>query len=358
MTPRKQELIGRKALGMVYALAASLTLLAAPLAAQQSPDAAPPVVSGEAPATLSTPGSDSAPTLPQADTGSPSVSPSVETPATGAAPVVPSTDSPTTPPAAETPATGTPGTTPPAAGTETAPAPPSPANPHAAGGAAPLSPLSMYHAAHWIVKAVMLSLIFACFVTWTVFLFKTVELAIATRRLRATRRRIDSAESLAAAQGALSGKTDPAAFMVAAAAEELRRSAPALEPAGVKERVASLLTQTEAQAARHLRRGTGLLATIGSTAPFVGLFGTVWGIMNSFIAIAETKTTNLAVVAPGIAEALLATAIGLVAAIPAVIIYNLFSRAIGAYRQGLGDAASGIARLVSRDLDRGLRTEG
>src|SRR3546814_1624005 len=86
-------------------------------------------------------------------------------------------------------------------------------------------------------------------------------------------------------------------------------------------------------------KGTGLLATIGATAPFVGLFGTVWGIMNSFIGIAASKTTNLAVVAPGIAEALLATALGLVAAIPAVVIYNHFSRQIGAYRAQVADTS-------------------
>ena len=99
-------------------------------------------------------------------------------------------------------------------------------------------------------------------------------------------------------------------------------------------------------------RGTGLLATIGSTAPFVGLFGTVWGIMNSFIGISKTNTTNLAVVAPGIAEALLATASGLVAAIPAVIVYNMFARGITGYRQMLGDASTEVLRLLSRDLDR------
>jgi biopolymer transport protein ExbB len=100
-----------------------------------------------------------------------------------------------------------------------------------------------------------------------------------------------------------------------------------------------------------MARGTGVLATIGSVGPFVGLFGTVWGIMNSFIGISESNTTNLAVVAPGIAEALLATAIGLVAAIPAVVIYNLFARSITGYRQLLADAAAGVERLVSRDLD-------
>ena len=108
----------------------------------------------------------------------------------------------------------------------------------------------------------------------------------------------------------------------------------------------------QARAARHIGRGTGVLATIGSTAPFVGLFGTVWGIMNSFIGISRAQTTNLAVVAPGIAEALLATAIGLVAAIPAVVIYNFFARAITGYRLRLNETAAGVERLVSRDLDR------
>jgi biopolymer transport protein ExbB len=100
-----------------------------------------------------------------------------------------------------------------------------------------------------------------------------------------------------------------------------------------------------------MSRGTGVLATIGSTAPFVGLFGTVWGIMNAFIGISQAQTTNLAVVAPGIAEALLATAMGLVAAIPAVVIYNVFARSIAGYRQILADASAGVERLVSRDLD-------
>ena len=95
-----------------------------------------------------------------------------------------------------------------------------------------------------------------------------------------------------------------------------------------------------------------MLATIGATAPFVGLFGTVWGIMNSFIGISKAQTTNLAVVAPGIAEALLATALGLVAAIPAVVIYNVFARQIAGYRALLGDASAEVLRLVSRDLDR------
>ena len=122
--------------------------------------------------------------------------------------------------------------------------------------------------------------------------------------------------------------------------------------AGLKERVSSHLYRIEAQASRRMTRGTGMLATIGSTSPFVGLFGTVWGIMNSFIGISEAQTTNLAIVAPGIAEALLATAIGLVAAIPAVVIYNVFARSIAGYKLLLGDASAAVERLVSREIDR------
>jgi biopolymer transport protein ExbB len=113
-----------------------------------------------------------------------------------------------------------------------------------------------------------------------------------------------------------------------------------------------LLSRIEAQAGRAIMRGTGILATIGATAPFVGLFGTVWGIMDSFIGISKTNTTNLAVVAPGIAEALLATAMGLIAAISAVVMYNAFACAITSYRAQLGDAAAEVLRHLSRDLDR------
>ena len=140
--------------------------------------------------------------------------------------------------------------------------------------------------------------------------------------------------------------------LLGAAATELQLSAGATERDGIKERVASRLERIEAGYGRRIMRGTGVLATIGATAPFVGLFGTVWGIMDSFIGISKSQTTNLAVVAPGIAEALLATALGLAAAIPAVVIYNVFARSIAGYRAQLGDASAEVLRLVSRDLDR------
>ncbi|HVJ34281.1 MAG TPA: tonB-system energizer ExbB, partial [Dongiaceae bacterium] len=121
---------------------------------------------------------------------------------------------------------------------------------------------------------------------------------------------------------------------------------------GIKERIASRLDRLVARLGRGMNRGTGVLATIGSTAPFVGLFGTVWGIMNSFIGISKAHTTNLAVVAPGIAEALLATAIGLVAAIPAVVVYNLLARGIAANKAVVADMSAAVLRLASRDLDQ------
>ncbi len=122
-------------------------------------------------------------------------------------------------------------------------------------------------------------------------------------------------------------------------------------PASRSARASSFAEIVRAEA-RRIRLGMGLLATIGATSPFVGLFGTVWGIMNSFIGISKSQTTNLAVVAPGIAEALLATAIGLVAAIPAVIIYNHFSRVTKGYLELVSRASGAAGRLLSRDLDR------
>lgn len=220
-----------------------------------------------------------------------------------------------------------------------------------------LSPWGMFMAADIVVKAVMIGLAVASLATWTVWFAKSIELAAARRRLRRAVRAISAADNLDAALGALDREAGPAALLAREAKEEVALSAgdgERVEGGGIKERVASRLGRIESAAARRMTRGTGVLATIGSTAPFVGLFGTVWGIMNAFIGISEAQTTNLAVVAPGIAEALLATAMGLVAAIPAVVVYNTFARAIGGYRQMLADASAGVERLVSRDLDRGL----
>jgi biopolymer transport protein ExbB len=217
-----------------------------------------------------------------------------------------------------------------------------------------LSPWGMFMTADWVVKAVMVGLACASVLTWTVWLAKTLELTASRRRARRALAALGRVRSLAEAAERDSFGPSPAAAMVRAASAELHLSADAPDKEGIKERVASRLERIEAAAGRDMARGTGVLATIGSTAPFVGLFGTVWGIMNSFIGISKAQTTNLAVVAPGIAEALLATAIGLVAAIPAVVIYNAFARSISGYRAMLGDTSAEVLRLVSRDLDRGV----
>ena len=224
-----------------------------------------------------------------------------------------------------------------------------------------LSPWSMFANADLVVQAVMIGLAFASLVTWSVWLAKSLELLAARRRLLAALSAIAGEQSLgdaaASIETRIGGRHGVVQALIHAAAQELRLSADLAAKEGIKERIASRFARIEAAAARGMGRGTGVLATIGSTAPFVGLFGTVWGIMNSFIGISKAQTTTLAVVAPGIAEALLATAIGLFAAIPAVIIYNQFARWIGGYRGLLGDAAAEVLRLVSRDLDRGAIIE-
>ncbi len=214
-----------------------------------------------------------------------------------------------------------------------------------------LSPWGMYKNADIIVKAVMIGLAIASVITWTIWIAKGFELLGAKRRLRSEiaalkrARNLDEASAGAKKEGTLSH------LLVHDALEEMRLSVNTREREGIKERVAFRLERLVAACGRNMSMGTGVLATIGSTAPFVGLFGTVWGIMNSFIGIAKTQTTNLAVVAPGIAEALLATALGLVAAIPAVVIYNVFARSIAGYKAQVSDASAQVLLLVSRDLD-------
>jgi biopolymer transport protein ExbB len=220
------------------------------------------------------------------------------------------------------------------------------------GGLRELSPWSMFLSADVIVKAVMIGLAFASLVTWTIFIAKMIELTVIRRKLRTALAKISDARSLAEAQFALGAKEGVLATLLAAAMREGRLSAGISSDTGIKERAASSFTEIVRAEARRIRLGMGLLATIGATSPFVGLFGTVWGIMNSFIGISKSQTTNLAVVAPGIAEALLATAIGLVAAIPAVIIYNHFSRVTKTYLELVNRASGTAGRLLSRDLDR------
>ena len=166
----------------------------------------------------------------------------------------------------------------------------------------------MFKSADVLVKAVMIGLAFASLVTWTIFIAKMIELTVVQRKLRSALAKIADARSLAEAQFALGAKGSVLASLLAAAMREARLSAGISSDAGIKERAASSFAEIVRAEARRIRLGMGLLATIGATSPFVGLFGTVWGIMNSFIGISKSQTTNLAVVAPGIAEALLATA--------------------------------------------------
>ena len=214
-----------------------------------------------------------------------------------------------------------------------------------------LSPWGMYKNADVVVKAVMIGLAIASIITWTIWIAKGFELMGAKRRLRGEIALLKKSTTLKEASDGANKEGTLAHLLVHDALDEMRLSANAREKEGIKERVSFRLERLVAASGRNMSSGTGVLATIGSTAPFVGLFGTVWGIMNSFIGIAKTQTTNLAVVAPGIAEALLATALGLVAAIPAVVIYNVFARSIAGYKAQVADASAEVLLLVSRDLD-------
>jgi len=260
------------------------------------------------------------------------------------------------PPAAQTPAP------PPAAAPQAAPGATSVADTPAENAARSLksvavtmrefSPWSMFLSADIVVKAVMIGLAFASLATWTIFIAKLIELSVAQAKMRRVLRKIAPSRSLAEAQMALGDKSSVLSSLLDAAMREARLSAGISSDSGIKERAASSFAEIVRAEARRIRIGMSILATIGATSPFVGLFGTVWGIMNSFIGISKAQTTNLAVVAPGIAEALLATAIGLVAAIPAVIIYNHFARVTKSYLELVNRASGAAARLLSRDLDR------
>jgi biopolymer transport protein ExbB len=215
-----------------------------------------------------------------------------------------------------------------------------------------LTPWSMFLSADILVKIVIGGLALASLVTWTILIAKTVELSVAKRKLKTALERVGNVGSLAEARFALGEERGVFFSLVDAAMHEARLSAGLASYSGTRERAASRFVEISRAEIRRVRFGMGMLATIGSTSPFVGLFGTVWGIINSFIGISKAQTTNLAAVAPGIAEALLATAIGLAAAIPAVIIYNHFARVTKAYLELAARASGAVARLLSRDLDR------
>ena len=219
-----------------------------------------------------------------------------------------------------------------------------------------LSPWGMFLNADPVVQGVLIGLVFASVVTWTVWLAKTVEIVFARRRVRAALNILARTGSVAQSvnrfsptEGEVANRFQPPwSSLISPPARSTARASRSGSRRG------SIASKPHSGAASS--RGTGVLATIGATAPFVGLFGTVWGIMNSFIGISKSHTTNLAVVAPGIAEALLATAFGLAAAIPAVVIYNVFARSdcrlSRAARRCLGARSCGSSAATSTALPR------
>jgi biopolymer transport protein ExbB len=214
----------------------------------------------------------------------------------------------------------------------------------------------MFLAADIVVKAVMVGLALASFLVWTIWLAKLVQLALGRRRLTGDLRSIAAKPTIAAAAASVHKKNSLALAMLEVAAREKQTSGGALQPTSA-DRIHSRLTEIELQVSRQIRGGMSFLATVAATGPFIGLFGTVWGIMNSFIGISKAQTTNLAVVAPGIAEALLATAIGLVAAIPAVILYNNLGKNVGTFKRLTRETRGEVERIVSREMDGQRQTE-
>ncbi|MGY6769824.1 tonB-system energizer ExbB [Komagataeibacter sp. NFXK3] len=203
-----------------------------------------------------------------------------------------------------------------------------------------------------VVRSVMLVLVACSLITWTILIAKTVELLLARRQMHNAAAALDQCASVADGADGAPACRIARTLLVAVQAERRQSHDIAGDAEGMKERIVLHLERLEAAEGRRFMRGTGLLATIGATAPFIGLFGTVWGIMTAFTGIAASRATSLAVVAPGIAEALLATALGLVAAIPAVVIYNHIMRQSAGCRAQVADLTALVMRLVSRDLGR------
>jgi biopolymer transport protein TolQ len=218
--------------------------------------------------------------------------------------------------------------------------------------------VSMFMRADIIVKAVMILLLLASLWSWTIIFNKLVTLSNLKRKARRFEKLFWSGQSLDELYQQFAAKNDhPLAAMFIAGLREWRRAFEGTNGlresmlAGVKERIDRAMSVTILREVDGIENNLGMLATIGSVSPFVGLFGTVWGIMNSFSAIAARHDTTLAVVAPGIAEALFATAMGLLAAIPAVIFYNRFVADIGRYVNSLDAFADEFSAILSRQLD-------
>ena len=216
-----------------------------------------------------------------------------------------------------------------------------------------MSPMALFLQADWVVKSVMIGLLAASIFTWAIIFSKLATFARERRGMRSFEKRFASGEPLAQLHAGLAGNTPTgmAALFVAAWEEWMASQQHDGASGGMQQRLQIILDGQIAQESASLGRLLGFLATVGSAAPFIGLFGTVWGIMNSFTAIAASSDTSLSVVAPGIAEALFATAIGLVAAIPSVIAYNKLTADAGKLTMRLEGFADRLAVMLSRQND-------
>jgi biopolymer transport protein TolQ len=219
--------------------------------------------------------------------------------------------------------------------------------------AATLSPIGLFLQADWVVKAVMLGLLLASIWTWTIIVGFGFRLRRNVAQSDAFERDFWTAQDIDRFHDKRGNEDVPAARILDAGLKEWRRSTAAkkVDAEGVRSRLATMMASASAAEIVALSGRLNVLATIGSVAPFVGLFGTVWGIMRSFTSIAAEQNSSLAVVAPGIAEALFATAIGLFAAIPAVIAYNRFSHGLNRLEAKLLRFADKFHATLSRELD-------
>jgi biopolymer transport protein TolQ len=217
-----------------------------------------------------------------------------------------------------------------------------------------LSLFGLFWQAHWIVKGVMLGLLVASVWVWAIVIDKFLLFSRSHRAMNRFEQAFWSGQSLEELYRSLSSKpTHSMAALFVAAMREWKRSfeGQSRSFAGLQMRIEKVMDVTIAREIERLERRLLVLATVGSAGPFIGLFGTVWGIMTSFQSIAASKNTSLAVVAPGIAEALFATAIGLVAAIPATIFYNKFVADVNKQAQRLEGFADEFAAILSRQID-------
>lgn len=221
--------------------------------------------------------------------------------------------------------------------------------------AATMSPVALFLQADWVVKVVMAGLLIASIWTWALIVAFRVRLARTRTGMARFEREFWRAEDIDVFYKAESENRLPSARVFIAGVKEWRRSTAGgtIDKAGTRDRLATTMAATAAEQIDTLSDRLNILATIGSVAPFVGLFGTVWGIMRAFTGIASAQNSSLAVVAPGIAEALFATAIGLFAAIPAVIAYNRFSHGVNRIEAALNRFADGFHTTLSRQLDGG-----